>query len=186
MKTIKTFLPVFSGYYGTIFEDIIDSAEDLILEDDNLLFDSVVFEYKQFKTDIAEQCIGVFQDSFNRDMNTSIVVSFEALISPKYYNYENDSVNVSIEISEKDLETIIKTVKENREEIEVILEDKYSSTDGFISSHSVNLDEWLEDLEDEHKFGAILDILCEVLDIVDEEEMADRVRGNVSLDYTTK
>ena len=195
MKTIKTFLPQFTGFYSTLFEDIIDSEVDYILEEEETYTtDNVEFDYKTFKEDISKQCVGVFEDAFNRDMHTKLSVSFESLFSPKFYNFENDSINVAISLSQDDFDTVISAIKENKTEISEQLKEKYSSRDGFSSFHSTDLDEWIEDLtlefENEedcsHKWGAILEILCDVLDIIDEEEMVDKVRGNVSLDYELK
>ena len=195
MKTIKTFLPVFTGFAYTLFEDIIDSEVDYILEgEETYTTDNVEFDYKTFKDDISKQCVGVFEDAFNRDMHTKLSVSFESLFSPKFYNFENDSINVTISLSRNDFDTVISAIKENKTEISEQLKEKYSSRDGFSSFHSTDLDEWIEDLtlefENEedcsHKWGAILEILCDVLDIIDEEEMVDKVRGNCSLDYELK
>lgn len=188
MKTIKTYLPIFSGFYGTLFENIIQDQEELFFEDE------VEFDYKTFKDDISKQCVGVFEDAFNRDMHVKLSVSFESLFSPKFYNFENDSINVAISLSQDDFDTIIATIKENKTEISEQLKERYSSREGFSSFHSTDLDEWIEDLTLEfeteedcsHKWGAILEILCDVLDIIDEEEMVDKVRGNVSLDYELK
>ena len=195
MKTIKTYLPVFSGFYGSLFQDIIDSEEEMIIEEQATLVEShIEFDYKAFKEDISKQCVGVFEDAFNRDIHTKLSVSFESLFSPKFYNFENDSINVAISLNKEDFNTIISAIKENKEEISQQLKERYSSREGFSSFHSTDLDEWIEDLtlefENEedcsHKWGAILEILSNVLDIIDEEEMVDRVRGNVSLDYELK
>ena len=195
MKTIKTFLPQFTGFYSTLFEDIIDSEEENIFEEnESYTTDNVEFDYKTFKEDISKQCVGVFEDAFNRDMHTKLSVSFESLFSPKFYNFENDSINVAISLSQDDFDTIIATIKENKTEISEQLKERYSSREGFSSFHSTDLDEWIEDLTLEfeteedcsHKWGAILEILCDVLDIIDEEEMVDKVRGNCSLDYELK
>lgn len=195
MKTIKTYLPVFSGFYGSLFQDIIDSEEEMIIEEQATLVEShIEFDYKTFKEDISKQCVGVFEDAFNRDMHVKLSVSFESLFSPKFYNFENDSINVAISLSRDDFNTIISAIKENKTEISEQLKERYSSREGFSSFHSTDLDEWIEDLtlefENEedcsHKWGAILEILSDVLDIIDEEEMVDLVRGNVSLDYELK
>lgn len=194
MKTIKTYLPVFSGFYGTIFESIIEDQEERILEDENLTSDEVDFDYPQIRKAIAKECVGIFEDTFNRDMGTNLTVTFDYVYSPKFYNFENDSINVSIQFSSGDFERIKNTLIANALEVAKELKERYSSREGFVSLTSTDFGDWMEDLqreydneeEDSHKWGAILDILCELLQIVDGEEMADRVRGNVSLDYTVK
>ena len=176
-KTIKTFLPQFTGFYSTLFEDIIDSEVDYILEgEETYTTDNVEFDYKTFKDDISKQCVGVFEDAFNRDMHVKLSVSFESLFSPKFYNFENDSINVAISLSRNDFNAIISAIKENKTEISEQLKEKYSSRDGFSSFHSTDLDEWIEDLtlefENEedcsHKWGAILEILCDFMERVHE------------------
>lgn len=194
MKTIKTFLPQFSGFYGTIFEIIIEDQEECILEDENLTSDEVDFDYPQIRKDIAKECVGVFEDAFNRDMGTNLKVTFDYIYSPRYYNFENDSINVSIQFSSGDFERIKNTLIANSLEVTKELKKMYSTRPGFVSLTSTDFGDWVEDLqkeydneeEDSHKWGAILDILCNLLQIVDEEEMTDRVQGNVSLDYTVK
>lgn len=194
MKTIKTYLPVFLGFYGTIFESIIEDQEERILEDENLTSDEVDFDYAQMRTAIAKECVGIFEDAFNRDMGTNLKVTFDYIYSPRYYNFENDSINVSIQFSSGDFERIKNTLIVNALEVAKELKERYSTRPGFVSLTSTDFGDWMEDLqkeydneeEDSHKWGAILDILCNLLQIVDEEEMADKVQGNVSLDYTVK
>jgi len=184
MKTIKTYLPVFSGFYGTLFEEVIDSEIDYILEgDESFTMDNIEFDFKQFREDIAQRCVDIFEDALNRELGTKVAVIFESICSPRQYNFGNDSIDVAMIISEEDFNWILNVIKTNAEEIQEELVERYSSRDGFYSHHSTDLNDWLVDLENAHKFGAMLDILCNVLDIVDEEEMVDRVRGNVSLDY---
>lgn len=194
MKTVKTYLPVFSGFYSTIFEAIIEDQEERILEDENLNSDEVDFDYKQIREGIAKECVGVFQDTFNRDMGTNLIVTFEAISSPKFYNFENDSINVSIQFSLGDFDKIKHALIVNALEVAKELKERYSSRPGFVSFQSSDFTDWMEDLQNEyeeedddsHKCGGILDILCDILEIVDEEEMADRSNGNVSLDYKIK
>jgi hypothetical protein len=194
MKTIKTYLPQFAGFYGSLFGAVIEDQEERILEDENLTSDEVDFDYSQVRTAITKECVGVFEDAFNRDMGTDLKVTFDYIYSPKFYNFENDSINVSIQFSSGDFERIKNTLIANALEVAKELKERYSTRPGFISFTSTDFTDWMEDLqkeheneeEDSHKWGAILDILCDLLQIVNEEEMVDRVQGNVSLDYTIK
>ena len=184
MKTINTFLPVFNGFYGTYFGNAIDSEEESILDELELNSDQVTFNTKQFTIDVAKECVGIFQDSFNRELGIKMNVTFDSIYSPKFYNFSNDEIVVSIEISDEDLQTIKNAVKENEVEISEMIKDKYQSRDGFASATSTDFKDWMEDFENEHKFGTLLEMLSEVLQIVSEEEMIDRMIGNVSMNYT--
>ena len=186
MREIETYLPVFTGFYGTLFGDIIEREEDNILEDENLDLDIVKFEYKKFMEDVSKECVGVFEEAFNRDLGTNIDISFENLISPREYNFTNDLIDVTFKVSDEDFEKIKVAIIENKDEISEMIEERFSSRDGFVSLTSTDFDEWIEDMEHYQKFGALLEMLCEVLEVISEEEMVDLVQGNVSMDYEIK
>ena len=186
MREIETYLPVFTGFYGTLFGNNMDQEEELILDDLELTSDDVEFQYKEFMTDVSKECVGVFEEAFNRDLGTNIDISFENLISPMQYNFTNDLIDVIFKVSEEDFEKIKAAINENRVEISKMIKERFSSRDGFISFTSTDFDEWIEDMEHYQKFGALLEMLCEVLEVISEEEMVDLVQGNVSMDYEIK
>jgi hypothetical protein len=82
-------------------------------------------------------------------------------MSPKYYNFSNDSINIEIQI--KDINEIIAYLQDNEEEFSKYIKERYSSSDGFISSHSNDYVDWLfalnngEDLK--HKLGSVLEFI---------------------------
>ena len=85
-------------------------------------------------------------------------IKFESLQSPKYYNYESDSINVLIEPNK---ENISNYIYENKEEFCKYLKENYTSCDGFISSYTNDPEEWLEGWhEDSHKVGSVLQFIC--------------------------
>ncbi len=186
MREIETYLPVFTGFYGTLFGDIMEREEENILEHEKLTSDDVEFQNKEFMTDVSKQCVGVFEGAFNRDLGTNLDISFENLISPMQYNFTNDLIDVTFKVSDEDFEKIKAAIIENKDEISEMIEERFSSRDGFISFMPTDFDEWIEDMEHYQKFGALLEMLCEVLEVISEEEMVDLVQGNVSMDYEIK
>ena len=164
----------------------MEREEENILEDENLEWDNVKFKYREFKIDVSKQCVGAFQGAFNRDIGTNIDISFGSLISPMQYNFTNDFIDVIFKVSEEDFEKIKEAIIENKVEISKMIKERFSSRDGFVSFMSTDFDEWIEDMEHYQKFGALLEMLCEVLEVISEEEMVDLVQGNVSMDYEIK
>lgn len=132
MKTTESFLPVFQGTYGTIFEDIDFDQKDEV----GAVLTKVVNEYI---------------------CDFGIKATFQAFISPRFYNFSNDSVNVVYEY--ESLDALKAWIYDNIKAVQQELKDRYTSCDGFISHHSTSLHDWIINLEtDSHKLGAMLDI----------------------------
>ena len=103
-------------------------------------------------------------------------IDYQKINSPKYYNFANDSIYVAIKLNDEKITNIINYLNENREEFSEYLKGKYTSGDGFISSYSNDVNDWLnpESLEHSHKLGSILDFIL-ANEEFDESELVYRV-----------
>lgn len=163
-KNVETWLPLFSGFYNTIWE--LDT--DYILDDNNKLvpFDRMILDNKTWEKDVCEHII----EELNCELSDfSLRMRFQNISSPNYYNFANDSCNVIVDVDEK---AISKYIYENEAAFEDYLREKYTSYDGFHSSYSNKLIDWEEDTkrfrdysEGPHLLGAILQFICENMDI---------------------
>ena len=168
MKTIETYLPVFSGFYCGYFESHIDFLaeseyeyyRDTYCED--LEFDDLEFDYKSFYNDCAECMVFEVRDEL---VSLGFVsdIDYQNISSPKYYNFANDSIYVAIKLNDEKITNIMNYLNQNKEEFAEYLKGKYTSCDGFISSYSNDVNDWLnpEALEHSHKLGSILDFILE-------------------------
>jgi len=190
MKTqkIETWLPCFSGFYGTIWET--DESLQSMIEDD-FCDGEVEFIQELLKVDGIEQseCKELVAHSLwdnidNRTREIDIVkricekvesellemkliksLEYQSISSPREYNFANDSGNISIVLCQANINRIHKYLKDNYEAFRVHVKDNYTSCDGFISSYSAYASDWLnkndEDyfLNDSHKLGAILQFI---------------------------
>lgn len=171
LKTVSTWLPVFTGFYESIFD-----GSDLAIESETQLS---IDEYKEYYEELHNA--GISQDYFNdniwgfinfsdcfKEASKSICnalpnldhagiikgVEFESLQSPKYYNFSTDSINCKITF---DTELLTKYINDNLEAFTEYIKDRYTSRSGFISSYSNNVNDWLDVNEyGEHEAGAVL------------------------------
>lgn len=167
---IKTFLPVFNGFYGSIWEDYLTSdgeAEHYKL-DENFDFLSYV-DYNKYFNNLSNQFCNILESELKEFIHS---IKFEELISPKFYNYTNDSINCIIN---PNTEKIKEYIFNNKEQFSKFLKEKYTSRDGFYSSHSNNFEEWAEltnNFEDlnsnSHYLGSILNFIAENEGITEE------------------
>lgn len=168
MKTIETYLPVFSGFYNGYFESEADFQseneyeyyKDIYCED--LDFDDLEFDYQLFYNECAICMVYEVRDEL---VSLGFVsdIDYQKISSPKYYNFANDSIYVAIKLNDEKITNIMNYLNENKEEFAKYLKSKYTSCDGFISSYSNSIEDWLntESLEHPHKLGSILDFILE-------------------------
>jgi len=161
-RVIESYLPIFQGFYGTIFE--CDKEEDLIAEDKT--YDDYKWFYKEYHERVAKSCVPSIQDQL---VNFGITIEFQSLYSPREYNFSNDSINVAYTLENDSLDKIVEYIQENREEFDTYVKDNCTSYDGFISFYSNDSDVWLneyvkrEDGAMETVFGHLLEFIlkCE-------------------------
>lgn len=172
MKTIETFLPVFTGFYNTIFESDDSSVIHSYNQENgtNFEYDDFHWDYSDYYNQTAKNCCKAIEKLL-KEKNIVQSIEFQKVVSPKYYNFSNDSINIEVKIN---IDILIFFIESNKKAFDTYIKDNYSSCDGFTSFHSNDGDMWLKSLmnddldKPEHKFGAILDFVCKTL--IDEKD----------------
>ena len=190
---VQTFLPVFNGFYNTLFEDILDNAVDNVIEyyneqnNTSLNYDDFDFDFTTIQNEICRDAILKVEEKLN-EIGINCTINFENLVSPREYNFYNDSIN--IEINFKKFSQVIEILEQNYDSFSKYIKDNYTSRDGFISSYSNYSSDWIEDLREDseneaHKVGAVLDfILQEIEEYKDEDLYFDLCENYYEIDYT--
>jgi hypothetical protein len=168
--TIKSFLPVFPGFYSTLFEYNNEEFDLENIEEDtgkSYTWDEVNFDYAEYHNRVAEACV----EAIEHELKTSgfdISLKMEKLVSPQFYNYTNDSIDVEYKMEEHTYYKLIQFAKDHLDEWETYLEDRYTSRPGFYSHYSTDSIDWFEVYLDpesskiEHTFGSLLEFFFEV------------------------
>lgn len=163
---VKTFLPIFTGFYGNPYFDS-DWKEEAELDYINELrrdrglkeigYDDLEVDYQTYYKETSIKIINEVERHLSDYVES---ITFEKLVSPKYYNYTNDSINCEI-VPKK--EVIISYLLNNELQFIEYLKDNYKSRDGFISYYDYDIVEFMKDepLEDEHKLGSILNFIAQ-------------------------
>ena len=171
MNKIGTWLPVFSGFYGTFWDQDYIEPETLVIDSSAVHQDYMEWivenvydhiDYDQYRYDVVETCINFI----NGELPEGMSFEFERIVSPKEYNFTNDSVNVLLTYTPKSWDIISKYIKDNKSDFETYIKDRYTSRPGFWSNYTNDVNEWLDIVDDlkkpvdymhEHQLGAILD-----------------------------
>jgi len=170
-KKIETWLPVFSGFYGTVWESNDDDEENEIDEINHIrkeknlppiTFDDCEWSYNNYHQEVVEK---VTQEIGERLKENNYIQGYElqGLRSPREYNFHNDSIDVQFELNETNIRTIMQYLQKHVKSFEQYLQDKYTSRSGFISSYDNDVNGWMheDDLSHQHKLGSILQFILE-------------------------
>lgn len=161
MKTIKTYLPLFSGFYGTIWE----SEEGAFCSEYECDYDDLIVDYDAYNKDVV---LGII-DFVESNCEFIKSITFENICSPKYYNFSNDSANVSIALKKREFK---KYLNDNKEALDNYLREHYTSRDGFWSSYGNSFEQWKEETDnfknlENHYLGSLLQFYFENEDITE-------------------
>jgi ABC-type transport system substrate-binding protein len=166
IKLIESYLPVFTGFYNTIFE-----ADEEICIEEGKTYEDYKWDYEEYHQRVAKSCAVIVGEQLK---DLGIKVEFKALVSPKYYNYTNDSINVAYHLDGNAFTNLLKYVLDNKDDFDGFIEHNYTSYDGFMSFFSNDGTEWLTEyiFKEEklnHVFGACLEFYLEMEEFCDEQ-----------------
>ena len=150
MKTIKTYLPLFSGFYGTIWE----SDESDFCSENDCTYDDLIVDYDAYNKDVV---LGIC-DFVEANCEFITAIKFEKICSPREYNFSNDSANVTIKLKAREFK---KYLNDNKEALDNYLRERYTSRDGFWSSYGNSFEAWQEETDnftnlENHYLGSLL------------------------------
>jgi len=185
---VKTYLPIFSGFYNTQWEFQYESIEEFIKEErenkglfSEIDFNDVEIDNETYENDIVKSFCEKLPNLMSDYINS---IEFEKIISPKEYNFENDSANVIIDVN---IDKIKDFIYNNKDKFSEFLKKRYTSCDGFIPWYSNNFETWENDTKNftdfsinGHYLGSILDFIAHMLGI-DNYSIFENVYEN--LDY---
>lgn len=137
-NNIETYLPIFKGFYGSQWEDIDFFGES---ECFNL---PPNFDFWQYFNQQAyyEALSEYFCDCVESEMSEFVErIDYQRLVSPKEYNFKNDSIDCIIRPRKKAIQTYI---YQHKDKFEQYLRDHLTPRSGFIPYHSNQFAEWEE------------------------------------------
>lgn len=185
-NTFETYLPIFSGFYNGYFEidesQIINDIQyDRVENGKNELKEiSLEIDYPKYYQEISIKLCKEIQYVIRENIDENCDITFQKITSPKYYNYTNDSIDISLEI---DLEKVLSLIGENFELFSKYIKQNYTSCSGFISGFTNDANEWIKadfiENHSSHCIGAFLDFLLKDVYEVDECNLANYVLENV-------
>ena len=180
IQTVKTFCPIFNGFYNSIWEDDIDSNYECEIEyytnelKKEITEDDIECDTQGYYLAVAKSIPKNVMTLINEYIDGLITdIEYEELISPKFYNYTNDSINVKISIDTQKLHNYLyDNDYENYDKLGELISNRYKSRKGFFPSFSDDIEEW-ERITKEftdfskttHELGAVLDMIAEIENI---------------------
>ena len=149
MKTNITLqLQLFTGFYGSYYDDSIENNIQADLEHIGKTYEEV--DINTNYTELAKDIFDFAKYEYFSEFNFLSELEFDSLESPKYYNYTNDKIYFNCNIDKEAFKTwLIELVSEGADLFDNIaneIEDVHTSNSGFISFHSNSYKDWIKDL----------------------------------------
>lgn len=116
------------------------------------------FDNDKYKTKIQELAADFLTYEIDDNNGNEIKIEAGELYSPKYYNFDTDNIELTVEF---DKFKLLDAIKKDVNAFDTFLKENYSSYDGFCSFTANNFDEWYIDYKDEKEtaIGALLTYL---------------------------
>jgi len=165
MRTIKSYLPCFSGFYNTIFEYDNEEFDIENYNEENgtdLSFDDFEFDYEDYSKRISKACVDQIEIYLQGD-DFKIKLEFEQLKSPREYNFATDEIQVTYILGQREFTKFTDYLEDNIEAFKEYIKERYTSRSGFSSFYSNDANDWITDFkvatDDElsHTFGTLLE-----------------------------
>ncbi len=162
-EKIKTWLPVFQGFYDSGLEDDNELEWVIFNDPDSNKLDSKhkdwilenafeYIDYSGYRNELADSiCFTISEELKSHSLISDY--KYESLTSPKYYNFSNDSIDVEFEV---DIIDLIEKCKKDLANFSEYLKANYTSCSGFMSSYSNDSQAWFG-LLDDYSDGLIMD-----------------------------
>ena len=166
-KTFEIRVPFFSGFYGTIWDDVTDDATLMdMFELDKEGVSKLEFDFKSYSEDVTKAITSEIEGYFQKTFKGVIGLTFKELDRPREYNFRNDVIYANLEV---DYDTFwkhfLELIEKHKEIVTEKLIDTWSSRSGFISFLSTDLDTWLSDIENEGELGWLMGVIyCAEMD----------------------
>ena len=159
----------FPGFYESYLNQMIDDEIESIFNTDDSdcnsnipqQFYSANVDYKSIHEKQAKEYCEKWLEKFETETGIKLDASYESYTSPKYYNFESDRLFAYI--SDDSINSLFTASEaDNYESLSRCIKDRFTSRDGFLSSYSNDLGEWLKKpvlTWDHNELGTLLDAI---------------------------
>ena len=160
--------------YGTFLDPEYTLYTDLINDDKNEGYINYNeeqfwegFNNNEYIKHIQEHA-ALFYDGKYTIEGINFTLKLGEIYSPKYYNFNNDCIDIDIEINKNDL---LKFARKNKDAFNSYLKDNYSSYDGFSSFTPNNFLEWEYEFTKNNHVQSIAAIINYLVNFEECEEL---------------
>jgi len=144
-QKFKSYLPIFPGFYSTVFES--DESDEIYqYNQDNGTdkdYDDFEWDYEAWKTDNAKAAVLCIAEKLN-ELGFDLKIKYRSIYSPTEYNFENDCINVTYYFQSGCIKAVQKYIKANFAKWTEYIKDRFTSYDGFMSFYTNDADEWFK------------------------------------------
>ena len=152
METLSIQLP-FCGFYESCASQMIDDEIERAFDysdcggehniPDEIWYKApYAIDYKAIEIELVKAYVDAFADRFEGETGIPLPLTFEEMTSPREYNFTTDRVFCLIPVSAVNA-MFTASEADNHAQLAKVIKDTFTSYDGFFSSYSNDLGDWL-------------------------------------------
>ena len=173
MKQTYSYQPdnckIFPGFYETILDSDCEVENYNFSREDEE--PECEIDWEPYKHDVCVAVTDALSEFLTADEEICDKVEFEYLSSPRYYNYSNDHIGLTLNLDLDALKNWLFADEQRKNGFNGYLKEKYTSYDGFCSFVENNIDDYFEKSFEEYSDVLIdyyvLVMMCGKTDVVD-------------------
>lgn len=151
---------IFPGFYESIlFNSDSEYYANEVLKDDDHPADYELKDFKGFTCEVSKKAADLLHEAIVFEDSIIQSIDFEALSSPRFYNFETDRLILKVKLDQRKLE--LYCFKQEKNAFDQYLKENFTSRDGFCSFIANNINAFKDQYVEENKKDRTLDIMIE-------------------------
>jgi len=167
----------FDGFYESVHSQIIDSEIESYFQYNDQGDSNVPWQESPDYNAIHEGYAKRYASEFNDALDVDLNLTFESLSSPREYNFTTDRIFCTIALEKAQILFDLHK-SENFERLEKYIKEHFTSCDGFASSYSNQLKDWLEKPLDQWDHNEIGALIASMSNNIDQYELMESAMCN--------
>lgn len=104
-------------------------------------------DFNAYYKNVSTSIVNIIQEKLSEFLNVSaedVMIVYDGLQSPKYYNYRNDVIACTYYVSPLFVDSVLSYLHDNTEALQKYLTKHFESRSGFISDFTTDVGWWIE------------------------------------------
>ena len=91
-----------------------------------ITYDDCQWEYEEYHETVSKKVTDAIETKLKEIIKGYIAIEYQKLVSPREYNFANDSLNIKVLVDDAAFDSIFHTLQDNMEEFKDYIKNRYT------------------------------------------------------------